>query len=96
PLELTDIADLVKDSEFSVFADATSDQKGRVVALCVTGGAEMTRKQVDVYGKFVGIYGAKGLAWMKVNDRSAGIEGVQSPVAKFLTAETVKAILERT
>ena len=96
PLELTDIADLVKDSEFSVFADAANDPKGRVVALCVTGGAEMTRKQIDEYGKFVGIYGAKGLAWMKVNDRSAGIEGVQSPVAKFLTAETVEAILERT
>lgn len=60
PLELTDIADLVKDSEFSVFADAANDPKGRVVALCVTGGAEMTRKQIDEYGKFVGIYGAKG------------------------------------
>ncbi|MBA5822632.1 aspartate--tRNA ligase [Morganella morganii] len=96
PLELTDIADLVKDSEFSVFADAANDPKGRIVALCVTGGAEMTRKQIDEYGKFVGIYGAKGLAWMKVNDRSAGIEGVQSPVAKFLTAEIVEAILERT
>jgi len=96
PLELTDIADLVKTSEFSVFADAANDPKGRVVALCVTGGAEMTRKQIDEYGKFVGIYGAKGLAWMKVNDRSVGIEGVQSPVAKFLTAETVEAILECT
>ena len=96
PLELTDIADLVKNAEFSVFADAANDPKGRVVALCVTGGAEMTRKQIDEYGKFVGIYGAKGLAWMKVNDRSAGIEGVQSPVAKFLTAETVEAILDRT
>lgn len=96
PLELTDIADLVKNSEFSVFADAANDPKGRVVALCVTGGAEMTRKQIDEYGKFVGIYGAKGLAWMKVNDRSVGIEGVQSPVAKFLTAETVDAILDRT
>ncbi|MEG0278435.1 MAG: aspartate--tRNA ligase [Morganella sp. (in: enterobacteria)] len=96
PLELTDIADLVKESEFSVFADAANNPKGRVVALCVTGGAEMTRKQIDEYGKFVGIYGAKGLAWMKVNDRSLGLEGVQSPVAKFLTAETAEAILERT
>ena len=96
PLELTDIADLVKESEFSVFADAANNSKGRVVALCVTGGAEMTRKQIDEYGKFVGIYGAKGLAWMKVNDRSLGLEGVQSPVAKFLTAETAEAILERT
>lgn len=96
PLELTDIADLVKESEFSVFADAANNPKGRVVALCVTGGAEMTRKQIDEYGKFVGIYGAKGLAWMKVNDRSLGLEGVQSPVAKFLTSDTAEAILERT
>ncbi|GAA0331645.1 aspartate--tRNA ligase [Morganella psychrotolerans] len=96
PLELTDIADLVKESEFSVFADAANNPKGRVVALCVTGGAEMTRKQIDEYGKFVGIYGAKGLAWMKVNDRSLGLEGVQSPVAKFLTADTAEAILDRT
>ncbi|WP_413491720.1 aspartate--tRNA ligase [Morganella psychrotolerans] len=96
PLELTDIADLVKESEFSVFADAANNPKGRVVALCVTGGAEMTRKQIDEYGKFVGIYGAKGLAWMKVNDRSLGLEGVQSPVAKFLTADIAEAILDRT
>ena len=96
PLELTDIADLVKESEFSVFAEAANNPKGRVVALCVTGGAEMTRKQIDEYGKFVGIYGAKGLAWMKVNDRSLGLEGVQSPVAKFLTADTAEAILDRT
>ncbi|PHM73414.1 aspartate--tRNA ligase [Xenorhabdus kozodoii] len=96
PLELVDIADLVKDVEFSVFAEPANNPKGRVAAICVPGGAELSRKQIDEYGKFVGIYGAKGLAWMKVNDRAAGLEGVQSPIAKFLSVEVVEGLLSRT
>ncbi|AZL85090.1 aspartate--tRNA ligase [Aliivibrio salmonicida] len=96
PLELVDIADLLKDVEFQVFAGPANDEKGRVAVIRVPGGASLSRKQIDEYGKFVGIYGAKGLAWMKVNDRAAGLEGVQSPVAKFLNADVVNGILERT
>ncbi|MBP0998665.1 aspartate--tRNA ligase [Serratia fonticola] len=96
PLELVDVADLVKDVEFKVFSGPANDAKGRVAAICVPGGAQLTRKQVDEYGAFVNIYGAKGLAWLKVNDRAAGMEGVQSPIAKFLSAEVLEAILART
>lgn len=95
PLELIDIADLVKDVEFSVFAHAANNPKGRVALLTVPNGASLTRKQLDEYAAFVGIYGAKGLAWMKVNDKDAGIEGVQSPIAKFLSSEVIEAILNR-
>ncbi|MGX9456503.1 aspartate--tRNA ligase [Photobacterium damselae subsp. damselae] len=96
PLELVDIADIVKDVDFKVFSAPANDEKGRVAVICVPGGAELSRKQIDEYTKFVGIYGAKGLAWMKVNDRAAGLEGVQSPVAKFLNEEVVANLLERT
>ncbi|OBT15954.1 aspartate--tRNA ligase [Vibrio sp. UCD-FRSSP16_10] len=96
PLEIVDVADLVKDVEFKVFSGPANDEKGRVAVLCVPGGAKLSRKQIDAYGEFVGIYGAKGLAWMKVNDRAAGAEGVQSPVAKFLNADVINGILERT
>lgn len=96
PLELVDVADLVKDVEFKVFSGPANDAKGRVAAICVPGGAQLTRKQIDEYGAFVNIYGAKGLAWLKVNDRAAGMEGVQSPIAKFLSAEVLEAILART
>ncbi|CAI0740967.1 Aspartate--tRNA ligase [Serratia proteamaculans] len=96
PLELVDVADLVKDVEFKVFSGPANDAKGRVAAICVPGGAQMTRKLIDEYGAFVNIYGAKGLAWLKVNDRVAGMEGVQSPIAKFLSAEVLEAILART
>ncbi|MFC6377443.1 aspartate--tRNA ligase [Tatumella terrea] len=96
PMELTDVADLVKDVEFAVFAGPANDTKGRVAALRVPGGAQLTRKQIDEYTKFVGNYGAKGLAWMKVNQRDALPEGIQSPVAKFLSAEILEAILQRT
>lgn len=95
PLELVDVADLVKEVEFKVFSGPANDAKGRVVALCIPGGAQLSRKQIDEYTQFVGIYGAKGLAWMKVNDRVAGLEGVQSPIAKFLSAEVLEAILAR-
>ncbi|TMO74331.1 aspartate--tRNA ligase [Pseudoalteromonas aurantia] len=96
PMELIDVADLVKDVEFKVLAAPANDEKGRVAVLTVPGGAKLSRKQIDEYTKFVGIYGAKGLAWMKVNDRDAGIEGVQSPIAKFLNEEVINGLLERT
>lgn len=96
PLELVDVADLVKDVEFKVFSGPANDAKGRVAAIRVPGGAQLTRKQIDEYGAFVNIYGAKGLAWLKVNDRAAGMEGVQSPIAKFLSADVLEAILART
>ncbi|GAB3526460.1 aspartate--tRNA ligase [Photobacterium proteolyticum] len=96
PLELVDVADLVKDVDFKVFSGPANDEKGRVAVIRVPGGASLSRKQIDEYGKYVGIYGAKGLAWMKVNDREAGFDGVQSPVAKFLSEDVVAGILDRT
>jgi aspartyl-tRNA synthetase len=96
PLELVDVADLVKSVEFNVFSGPANDAKGRVTALRVPGGAQVTRKQIDEYSQFISIYGAKGLAWLKVNDRAAGVDGVQSPVAKFLPADVLEAILART
>lgn len=97
PMQFVDIADLVKDVEFKVFSGPANDAKGRVVALKVPAAADkVSRKDIDNYTSFVGIYGAKGLAWMKVNDVTAGIDGVQSPVAKFLTAEIVQSVLQRT
>ncbi len=97
PMQFVDIADLVKDVDFKVFSAPANDAKGRVVALKVPGAAEkVSRKDIDGYTAFVGIYGAKGLAWLKVNDIAAGIDGVQSPVAKFLTADIVAEILART
>ncbi|QLK44330.1 aspartate--tRNA ligase [Vibrio owensii] len=96
PLELVDVADLVKDVEFKVFSGPANDEKGRVAVIRVPGGAELTRKQIDGYAEFVGIYGAKGLAWMKVNDRAAGMDGIQSPVAKFLSEDVINGILDRT
>ncbi len=96
PMELVDVDDLVKTVEFKVFAGPANDEKGRVAALRVPGGAHLTRKQIDEYGKFVEIYGAKGLAYIKVNQRNGGMEGINSPVAKFLTPEIVESILART
>ncbi|MBF9000753.1 aspartate--tRNA ligase [Vibrio nitrifigilis] len=96
PLEIVDVADIVKDVEFKVFAGPANDEKGRVAVLCVPGGAKLTRKQIDEYTQYVSVYGAKGLAWMKVNDREAGLDGIQSPVAKFLNEEVIGALLERT
>jgi len=97
PMQFVDVADLLKDVEFKVFSGPANDKKGRVVALKVPGAAEkVSRKDIDNYTAFVGIYGAKGLAWLKVNDINAGAEGVQSPVAKFLTPEIISEILSRT
>jgi aspartyl-tRNA synthetase len=97
PMSFVDIADLVKDVEFKVFSGPANDPKGRVVALKVPGAAEkVSRKDIDGYTAFVGIYGAKGLAWLKVNDINAGVDGIQSPVAKFLTPEIIAEVLTRT
>ena len=96
PMELVDVADLVKSVEFAVFAGPANDPKGRVAALRVPGGAALSRKQIDDYGNFIKIYGAKGLAYIKVTERAKGLEGITSPVAKFLNADIVEAILERT
>lgn len=96
PMELVDVADLLKDVDFKVFSGPANDPKGRVAALRIPGGAALTRKQIDEYTAFVAIYGAKGLAWLKVNDLAAGMEGIQSPVSKFLTEEIIQTIIERT
>jgi aspartyl-tRNA synthetase len=96
PLELVDVADLVKDVEFNVFAGPAKDPHGRVVVLRLPKGCEqLTRKQLDDYAKFVGIYGAKGLAYIKVNDLAAGMSGLQSPILKFLNEEVIQSILKR-
>ncbi|HUA24252.1 MAG TPA: aspartate--tRNA ligase [Steroidobacteraceae bacterium] len=96
PLELADVADLVRDCDFKVFAGPARDPKGRVSALRVPGGGAMPRSQIDGYTEFVGRYGAKGLAYIKVNDRARGRDGLQSPIIKFLSDAAVSGILERT
>jgi len=90
----TDIAELVKTSEFKVFTDWANHADGRVVALRVPGGASLSRKQIDDYGAFCAKYGAKGLAWMKVESRAGGREGINSPIAKFLDDATLAAVLD--
>ncbi len=84
PLKLVDVADLMQEVEFKVFADPAKDPKGRIVALRVPGAASLPRSAIDEYTKFVGIYGAKGLAYIKVNELEKGIEGLQSPIVKFI------------
>ena len=96
PLELTEIGDLVQDVDFKVFAAPARDPAGRVAALRVPGGAGLTRKEIDDYTAFVARYGAKGLAYIKVNDPGAGSAGLQSPIVKFLADEAVAGILSRT
>ena len=95
-LELADIADLVSDCDFKVFAGPAKDPKGRVAALRVPGGGAMPRSQIDGYTEFVGRYGAKGLAYIKVNERARGRDGLQSPIIKFLSDAALAGILERT
>jgi aspartyl-tRNA synthetase len=95
-LELIEVGDLMESVDFKVFAGPAADPEGRVAALCVPGGAEMSRKIIDDYTKYVSRYGARGLAYIKVNDIDAGAEGLQSPILKFLPDETVQGILERT
>ena len=94
-LELVDIADLMEGVEFKVFAGPAKDSGSRVAALRVPGGASLSRKTIDEYTDFVGIYGAKGLAWIKVNDIDAGLDGLQSPIIKFLGKEVTMALIER-
>ena len=96
PLELIDISDLLAGVEFKVFAGPANDPAGRVAALRLPAGGELTRKEIDDYTKFVGIYGAKGLAYIKVNDLTQGREGLQSPILKFLPDAVVSEIMART
>jgi aspartyl-tRNA synthetase len=96
PLELVDVADVMKGVEFKVFSGPAKDPNGRVAAMCLPNGSELTRKEIDDYTKYVGIYGAKGLAYIKVNDAHAGRDGLQSPILKFLPDDAVSAIMERT
>ncbi len=95
PLRLVDVADLFTDVEFKVFNGPANDPKGRIVALRAPGGASLSRKVIDDYTSFVGRYGAKGLAYIKVNDLVAGTEGLQSPILKFIPEGVVSAVLER-
>ena len=94
--EMHDVADLLKEVEFKVFSGPANDADSRVAVICVPGGAKLSRKNIDEYGKYVTIYGAKGLAWMKVNEADKGLEGIQSPIAKFLKEEIVAELLKRT
>jgi aspartyl-tRNA synthetase len=96
PLELVDVADLVADCDFKVFAAPARDPAGRVAALRVPGGAKLTRKEIDDYTAFVARYGARGLAYIKVNDPAKGRDGLQSPITKFLSDAAVAGILLRT
>jgi aspartyl-tRNA synthetase len=95
PMELVDVADLLQDIEFKVFAAPAKDPKGRVAALKVPGGAQLSRKQIDAYTKYVSIYGAKGLAWIKVNELENGVNGLQSPIIKFIGEDNTMKIMER-
>ncbi len=94
--ELVDVADAVKHLEFKVFSGPANDADGRVAALRVPGGADSSRKQLDDYAAYAAKFGAKGLAWLKVTEAAKGLEGVQSPVAKFLDAATLATILQTT
>ena len=95
-LELTEIGDLVRECDFKVFAGPANDPNGRVAALRVPGGAALARSQIDAYTAYVARFGAKGLAYIKVNERARGREGLQSPIVKFLSDAQVAGILERT
>lgn len=95
PLELVDIDDLVRDIEFKVFASAAADPGARVAALKLPGGGALSRKEIDDYTAFVARYGAKGLAYIKVNDPASGREGLQAPILKFMPDATISGLLER-
>jgi aspartyl-tRNA synthetase len=96
PLELVDVADLVKGCDFKVFAGPAADPCGRVTALCVPQGGKLSRKEIDDYTAFVARYGAKGLAYVKVNELAKGRDGLQSPILKFLGDAAIAGILQRT
>jgi aspartyl-tRNA synthetase len=95
PLELVDVADLMAEVDFKVFSGPAKDPGGRVAALRAPGGGALSRKVIDDYTRFVGIYGAKGLAYIKVNSLADGLEGLQSPIIKFLPEAVVRAVLDR-
>jgi aspartyl-tRNA synthetase len=95
PLELVDVADLVKGCDFKVFAGPAADPHGRVTALCVPQGGRLTRKEIDDYTAYVARYGAKGLAYVKVNELAKGREGLQSPILKFLSDAAINGIMQR-
>ena len=95
PLTLVDVNDLMASVDFKVFNGPANDPEGRVAALKVPGGASISRKEIDGYTKFVSIYGAKGLAWVKVNDIAQGLAGLQSPILKFMPDDTVLALMQR-
>lgn len=95
PLELVDVADCLKTVDFKVFAQAANDEKCRVVALKLPNGCSLSRKELDDYGKYVGQYGAKGLAYIKVNELTDDLSGLQSPILKFLPADAIKQILDK-
>lgn len=96
PLELVDIADIMADVDFKVFSGPAKNPEGRVVALKLPGGCGLSRKEIDDLTKYVSIYGAKGLAYIKINDLSAGVEGLQSPILKFLPEQVIQTVLDRT
>ncbi|MEX0383177.1 aspartate--tRNA ligase [Spiribacter sp. 1M153] len=96
PMELVTVSDLLTGVDFKVFAGPAADPRGRVAALRVPGGASLTRRQIDEYTEFVGRYGAKGLAYIKVNDPAEGVDGLQSPILKFLPKSVVTDLLART
>ncbi len=96
PMSLVDIADLMQDVEFKVFNAPANDPESRVVVMKVPGGAEISRKQIDDYTSYIANYGAKGLAWIKVNDLNAGVDGLQSPILKFMPEEVIQGVLSRT
>jgi aspartyl-tRNA synthetase len=95
PLELVSVDDLMQQVEFKVFRGPADDPAGRVAALKVTGGATISRKEIDAYTDYVAVYGARGLAWIKVNDLAAGVEGLQSPILKFMPEDIVAQMMER-
>jgi aspartyl-tRNA synthetase len=95
-MQFTELTDVMADVDFKVFSTPASTKGGRVVGLCVKGGAELSRGEIDGYTEFVKIYGAKGLAWIKVVDLSKGKDGLQSPIVKNLHDKAIQAILERT
>ncbi|MCH9842855.1 MAG: aspartate--tRNA ligase [Gammaproteobacteria bacterium] len=96
PLELIEIKDLMVDVDFKVFSGPAKDNEGRVAAICVPNGNSISRKKIDDYTNFVSIYGAKGLAYIKVNDKNNLEEGLQSPIVKFLPHDIRQKILQRT
>jgi len=96
PLQFVDIAEDMKDVDFKVFSGPAKDPNGRVVALRIPGGSDLSRKEIDGLTKYVSIYGARGLAYIKVNDRNGGLEGLQSPIVKFAPAEVWESVLTKT